>query len=579
MSTLKRQKSDGSWEYVQLAGLDVVKLQNDLNNHIATDHPLTNNKVAKTATVDWNNYKETGFYMGQNLANAPATKSGDSPWWYVQVIQHNSLWCVQTAWNFNNGRAMSRVLNNNVWTQWKNADGGGGTVRSYTVEPGKTVTKGMMVSANSKGEISHPVNQLPFADFPVYTTGQTILNNGSGSLYGRVSLTDEISVLNYRVTNSNGTTTQFASGAIRVSHDGEITEGAFLSQANMSGADIINGNNYLSTARIDDNRFLYITILNGSYYAEIGVGTVNHSTLGVTLSHKQNVYAGNANVDVQAVSLGNGRVFIVYRGASNAMKCRVVTWNGSSLTLGTEYNYLSNSQAKLALIDTDKLLAGYNGFACIITTTNNVVTLATPSSIPSNPSSYPTVYAISKTRAVLDIASQAILVRINADNSITELSKISKLSYVASQIDSNSFLSTWNNSVQGYYYDENKDNLFVSSSYNFGDFGIAIQPERQDLGMWRSGDKLIIFKWISTYTTGYNVGYFRGDTGNLLGVATETKSGGQTCDVIVDGIVDGLTGIEAGAHYVSRNGILTKSWLGSPQKVAKGISSTELLLQ
>lgn len=56
----------------------------------------------------------TGWYMGNNMVNAPSTD-----WHYVEIIRHNNLWCCQRAINFNNGKESMRVKSNGVWSAWK----------------------------------------------------------------------------------------------------------------------------------------------------------------------------------------------------------------------------------------------------------------------------------------------------------------------------------------------------------------------------------------------------------------------------------------------------------------------------
>ncbi|HEM6214796.1 TPA: hypothetical protein U2D16_002105, partial [Streptococcus suis] len=54
------------------------------NDKPIQQHKLTeNNGVAIIATGDWNNYKETGLYRGNNLANQPPTAVGAHNWKYV----------------------------------------------------------------------------------------------------------------------------------------------------------------------------------------------------------------------------------------------------------------------------------------------------------------------------------------------------------------------------------------------------------------------------------------------------------------------------------------------------------------
>lgn len=80
-------------------------------------HQVTNGQVAITATGDWNNYVNTGFYMGSGLANQP-TASGAHSWKYVRVTRHNDLYILQEAIDFNGVTSQYRVKMNGTWKPW-----------------------------------------------------------------------------------------------------------------------------------------------------------------------------------------------------------------------------------------------------------------------------------------------------------------------------------------------------------------------------------------------------------------------------------------------------------------------------
>lgn len=71
-----------------------------------------------TATGDWNNYKTTGFYHGNNLTNQPPTGAGHNPWKYVTVVSFSDTWCVQEAVDFSGKASWVRVCINEKWGEW-----------------------------------------------------------------------------------------------------------------------------------------------------------------------------------------------------------------------------------------------------------------------------------------------------------------------------------------------------------------------------------------------------------------------------------------------------------------------------
>ena len=87
------------------------------NNKAIQQHQLTQNGgYSLNAEIDWNNYINSGMYMGINLLNAP---QGGNPWKHVQVFKHNDNWVVQVAYDFGGEIGAIRAKVNGVWNAWK----------------------------------------------------------------------------------------------------------------------------------------------------------------------------------------------------------------------------------------------------------------------------------------------------------------------------------------------------------------------------------------------------------------------------------------------------------------------------
>lgn len=90
-----------------------------LNGAVAVNGAFTHfgvGGVAKNVSgQNWNTAcgEKSGFYMGDNVANAPNNR-----WWYVEHIVHNSIYKVQIAHDFFSNTAMKRICNNGTWTAW-----------------------------------------------------------------------------------------------------------------------------------------------------------------------------------------------------------------------------------------------------------------------------------------------------------------------------------------------------------------------------------------------------------------------------------------------------------------------------
>lgn len=109
------------------SGLGVNKIRErgalDVRGDIyANDKPVQqfqlsqHNGRALDASGDWNDYLNTGFYMGSNLKNAP---SGGNVWKFVQVIKHLDTWVTQVAYDFQGDFVAFRAKKSGVWQPWK----------------------------------------------------------------------------------------------------------------------------------------------------------------------------------------------------------------------------------------------------------------------------------------------------------------------------------------------------------------------------------------------------------------------------------------------------------------------------
>ncbi|WP_247941263.1 DUF859 family phage minor structural protein [Streptococcus oralis] len=86
------------------------------NNKAIQQHQLTKNGGnSLSAEIDWNNYTDSGQYMGYNLSNSP---QGGNGWKHVQVFKHNDNWVVQVAYDFSGQFLTVRAKSNGNWTRW-----------------------------------------------------------------------------------------------------------------------------------------------------------------------------------------------------------------------------------------------------------------------------------------------------------------------------------------------------------------------------------------------------------------------------------------------------------------------------
>ena len=93
-----------------------------LGDIYADNKPIQQHQLTKSggnslsAEIDWNNYTDSGLFMGSNLQNAP---QGGNVWKHVQVLKHNDNWVVQVAYDFHGQIAAVRSKTNGTWNPWK----------------------------------------------------------------------------------------------------------------------------------------------------------------------------------------------------------------------------------------------------------------------------------------------------------------------------------------------------------------------------------------------------------------------------------------------------------------------------
>lgn len=177
-------------ELGQPGSLDVLGDIYSRNKPIQQHQITQSNGKVLDATGDWNNYINTGMYMGFNLLNSP---SGGNPWKHIQVFKHNDNWVVQVAYDFSGQFLSVRSKTNGIWNNWveyatvtktitKKIDAGWG-VKLNATRNGNTVTLStdhISVSIDTDSDYRELRENLP-AGFRPASEAHLILQGHSGS--------------------------------------------------------------------------------------------------------------------------------------------------------------------------------------------------------------------------------------------------------------------------------------------------------------------------------------------------------------------------------------------------------------
>ena len=177
-------------ELGQPGSLDVLGDIYSRNKPIQQHQITQSNGKVLDATGDWNNYINTGMYMGSNLLNSP---SGGNPWKHIQVFKHNDNWVVQVAYDFSGQFLSVRSKTNGIWNNWveyatvtktvtRKIDSGWG-VKLNATRNGNTVTlstEHVSVSINTDSDYRELRETLP-AGFRPASEAHLILQGHSDS--------------------------------------------------------------------------------------------------------------------------------------------------------------------------------------------------------------------------------------------------------------------------------------------------------------------------------------------------------------------------------------------------------------
>ncbi|MFC0414503.1 tail fiber protein [Cytobacillus solani] len=452
--------------------------------------------------------------------------------------------------------------------------------KTFIVANGESVNKGDAVQVDKDGCLRRSKNSSPIPNFADQTRlGKQIVNQQSPHNHGVVKLTDALSVYLVQI-RGGGDGSVYKMGAIvcRLNVDDTITEGVPPTYIDMNSPLLINSPSYVSLARLNDTMFFYAALLNGSNYLEIGIGYVNPDTLELSYITKKTIVNHYfSSYSLSATELETNTVALVYRHpVSAAVVLRIIKWDGLDLIVGNEnvIKTIVSATTGVKKLDDNKLLVFYNNFAHVVTTNNGEIVVFPQVTLSMTPH-LNVIYPINKNRVVLKWGQTTYLLRVNEDNTLTEINSV--IGYNTSLLFKTanaSFIEVNTGVMAGIYYDEDEDILVRNT------IGVPLDSSRvqQPVAVWLLRDRVIFHSYTNTYTPRYDIGSIVGDNVNVVGIASENKREGESCVVTISGIVEGFEGLVTGSRYAAVNSVLTRSFPSGGNALGKSVSETELLL-
>ncbi|MEH7122122.1 phage tail protein [Bacillus sp. JJ1773] len=616
-----KKYTDDAVGAIDLSGLATKQ---DLNTHLADEEQHLKvgerdkwNKGISSDTIlaieDWNNYKSTGFFMGQSLLHSPDFKTGDSPWWYVQVIQHNADYCVQIAWNLNNSkRAMSRSLVNGIWTKWENA-GGGGSVETLELVAGENIVAGDGVQLNPNGELikikySHPT--VEFGDsfahigLPASVTNRT---------YVQVLMVDNRptdTVITYRDTVLNTMHIQYHS----VDINGNATAFEVL---NTHRSAVTASTNFPYSACItEDDRLVVLVNIDGTTTASstrIYVMQINRANNTLTLLDDSTIPVSFYGTNARLAYLGNNKFFF-YRSQSSSSQAAhgaVITLNANgTLSVATGKSLHAGSKSydgNILVIDSTWVLFTTDGANVLILAEISGTTIGTVKTFQAS-ARFDNLYLLPNGRilatssynngivAMYELTESRDLVLLD---SIVLSDVANRLSFKASSSTLNCKAVIFDESTFGVCYPaadpyttatvmvnihfDHETNKFDRSAFNNKTTLLTQFASTNGRAMIVNdtmSDAVIARVYGDRIANGENNNVYIGklfDSATIAGIAVNNASKGQKCKVAIRGFVDVYSDLETGKYYALKNNKLVKV---SNINKALGIATTtnELLL-
>ncbi|MED3551027.1 pyocin knob domain-containing protein [Cytobacillus praedii] len=556
-----------------------------------------------TATGDWNNYTSTGFYQGDNLLHQPENKNGEGTYWYVEVIKHNDSWCIQKAYNFNSGRAMSRTKVSGVWNDWENAGGGGSLIRQAVVDAGNTINKNDIVKINHlsgkviKGEVTVPklidgatlTYNIPIKIDYLY---KSVLLMADG-LY--VLITTDAGKVSYHVVKST-------------------IDGRTQSRITTDTLKVINSNYAYKLFEIDQNRVGAILKTDTNKFTVV-ILTINKDTLDVSIDAK---YEITEPTTIESI----GHFGIIHLGDNNfVVTCpysrtiKLLRYNPSTKVISqvSSQSYTITNGYSLACtkLTNDKLalIWNYYGENTVVVSVNlstGVFTFGTTFKIVDGNGYGASTYVPRQIRPNVVHHDRYMITYNLQTNEVLKSTDIGTY-YAAGQmytelvpLEDGYTLITLNGSSPNQdllnisYNLLRLDNAGNISHLGSGSFTVTQTISQfwgyvpKDLGIRArliEGSNIIQVIGSNGGGNSVNVPIYKAHFAlsdvllSVYGIAVSSGTEGSTIDVAVSGVVDGFTNLEPGSFYsLSKNGQAKKTFSSDSSSFGKAITTTELLL-
>lgn len=472
------------------------------------------------------------------------------------------------------------------------------TVRKYKVAVGNSVNIGDVVALDKDDRIVKPTKStLPV----LIDAASTKLGIPKATTTAPDGLLNTMHVANnlYCVQHRFGTTgSRFTLTFFRVLENGDVQFGPVPLIADETTDNRVFGlgisNNFSFVGVSETEAIIRYSEGNTNPFLQIIARVViDPVTLNFSITGKTTLFSQTANYGgTGLVRISANKYMAMYAGTNALPNVVIATWNGTNFSLGTPLQVLPvNSGGLLHVVDSGRVYLTPNNSVNtkLLTITGTTISASADivvgagqimQSLQLTPSLFLILLSNTNKHGIVEVMPDNSVVVREQFNLYTSGTSSTIISFdsgiVAAEDGTLVYLKEVNTNVlYALKIDTQNKKVEVASLERGAANGTTTQILRNT---WAFRDsRFVIGEWTAT---DYRVilAYPPGETGRIVGIAKEAKSGGEDCSVVVNGVMGNLNNIVPGTFYASADGRLKAVPSSVEGSIFKGISTTEVIV-
>lgn len=472
-------------------------------------------------------------------------------------------------------------------------------VRKFTVATGNAVTAGDVVALDENNRIVKPAKSARPVLIDSASAKQGIskaTTTAPDALLNTMHVANNVYCVQHRF-GANGL--RFTLTFFRVLENGEIQFGPVpliadeLTDNRVFGLGISSNFSFVGVSETE--AIIRYSEGNANPFLQIIARVViDPVTLNFSITGKTTLFSQTANYGgTGLVRLSANKYMALYAGTNALLYVVIATWNGTNFSLGTPLQVLgTNGNGFLHVMDSGRVyLTSNNNNAAtkVLTVTGTTISAGTDTVVLASQVMQTLQLTPSLFLMIGSGTNKNALVEVMPDNSIVVREQFNVYAWgnsgaaigldagiVAAADGTLVYLKEIVTSTLYAFKIDTQNKKVETASLEKGVMNSTLANALRNTWAFHDG-RFVIGEWTAT---DYRVllAYPPGEAGRIVGIARETKSEGQTCEVVVNGVAANLTNILPGATYISADGKLKKAPPDIVGTKFKGISTTEVIV-